>query len=112
MILIFKNRGALVPVFLIVPLVGTVILREVLKRYLGGIFAYDYDFQIVLGISLLISSLWTYLKRDDYVTVNGVKEKVEIDNHFYYISLKIWSYIMLIAGILVLVGGILETFGL
>ncbi|CAM1356090.1 hypothetical protein [Tenacibaculum ascidiaceicola] len=110
MIIIYKNRGILIPLFLILPFVGTTILSGVLKRNIGGIFAYDYDFQIVMGIGLLISSLWTYLKSGDYIMINGIKEKIEMNNHFFYIPMKTWSYIMFAGGILVLAGGLLETF--
>ena len=110
MIIIYKNRGILIPIFLIVPFVVTAILSGVLKRNIGGIFDYDYDKQIVIGIGLLISSLWTYLKSEDFIEVNGKKEKIEMNNHFFYISMKTWSHIILVVGILVLAGGLVETF--
>lgn len=110
MIIIYKNRGILIPIFLLIPVVGTLIMSGVLKRNIGGIFAYNYDQQIVIGLGLLISSLWTYLKSDDYVEVNGKKQKLDLGNHFFYIPMKTWSYIILVGGVLVLTGGLLETF--
>ncbi len=109
MIFFYKNRGILVPIFLIVPFVGTAILSGVLKRNIGGIFASDYDQQIVMGIGLLISGIWTFLKSEDYIEVNGLKEKIEMNYHFFFVSMKTWSYIMLVGGILVLLTGIIET---
>ncbi|WBX77888.1 hypothetical protein PG911_06435 [Tenacibaculum ovolyticum] len=109
MILIYKNRGILVPVFLVVPIVGVAIISGVLKRNIGGLFAYDYDYQIILGIGLLISSFWTYIKSEDYIEVDGKKEKIEMNNHFFYIPMKLWSKIMVIAGVLTLIAGITET---
>ena len=109
MILIYNNRGILIPVFIIVPLFGTIIINGLLKSYIGGVFASDYDFQIVLGIGLLISFLWTYLTSYDFIEVKSKKEKIEMNNHFFYITNRTWSYIILGVGILVLIGGILET---
>ncbi|WP_299249605.1 hypothetical protein [uncultured Aquimarina sp.] len=109
MIIIYKNRGILIPVYLVVSLIGVKILDSVITKYLGGIFAADYDFQIVMGIGFLISSVWTYLTSEDYEIVNGVKEKMYMNNHFFYISMKLWSYLMFGFGVLIVISGIVET---
>ncbi|QHI34690.1 hypothetical protein IMCC3317_00330 [Kordia antarctica] len=110
MILIFNNRGILIPVFLIVPFFGITILYSFLKENVGGFFATDAAFQIALGIGLIISFLWTYLTSYDFIKVNGEKEKIEMNNYFFYMSNRLWSYIMLGAGILTIIGGIMEFF--
>ena len=89
---------------------GTAMISGILKRNIGGIFAADYDKQIVIGTGILISALLTYLKSEDFIEVNGKKEKIEMNNHFFYISMKMWSYIMLAGGILVFISGLIETF--
>ncbi len=109
MIIFYKNRGILLPVFITIPVIGIVILSVILRENVGGIFASDYDKNIVFGIGLLISGIWTYLKRTDFIEVNGVKEEIEMNHHFFFVSLKLWSKILLGAGILVLLGGIAET---
>ena len=112
MIIFYKNRGILVPVFIIIPVVGILILSGVLERNVGGIFASNYDKNIVLGVGLLISGIWTYLKRTDYIIVNGEKEEIEMNNHLFFISLKLWSKIIFIGGLLTVLAGILETLNL
>ena len=112
MIIIYKNRGILVPVFIIIPVVGVLILSGVLERNIGGIFASNYDKNIVLGIGLLISGIWTYLKRTDDIIVNGDKEEIEMNNHLFFISLNLWSKIIFIVGLLTVLAGILETLNL
>ncbi|NER17987.1 hypothetical protein [Spongiivirga citrea] len=110
MILIYNNKGILIPVFIIVPLFVCILINGFLKNYVGGVFSYDYDFQIVLGIGLLFSSLWIYLTSHDLIKTNGKKEKIEMNNHFFYIPNRFWTYIILVAAILLLIGGIIETF--
>lgn len=110
MIFIYKNKGILIPVFLITPFIAITVLSGVLERNVGGIFASNYDKQIIFGISLLISGIWTFFKGENFIKINGLKEKIEINNHFFYISMKMWSYIMLVGGILLFIVGIIETF--
>ncbi len=109
MIIIYKNRGILVPVYFIVSVLLVTLLNGFLKEYVGGVFASKYDFQIVLGIGFLISGIWTYLKSEDYVEINGEKEKVDFENAFFFITMKLWSKIMFVMGFLIIIGGILET---
>ncbi|WP_430401174.1 hypothetical protein [Flavobacterium sp.] len=108
--LIYKNRGILIPVFLIVPAIGFLILSGELGRNFGGYFATESFKQIMIGIGFLISFIWTYLTSEDFIIVDGKKEKIEMFNHFFYIPNKTWSYIMLGFGILVIIGGLLEFF--
>ncbi|MBL4745139.1 MAG: hypothetical protein JKY08_02100 [Flavobacteriaceae bacterium] len=112
MIIIYKNRGILVPVFIIIPVVGILILSGVLERNIGGIFASNYDKNIILGIGLVISGIWTYLKRTDYNIVNGEKEEIEMNNHLFFISLNLWSKILFVVGLLTVIYGVLETLNL
>ncbi|WP_046745907.1 hypothetical protein [Kordia zhangzhouensis] len=108
MIFIYKNRGILIPVYLVVSVLGIIFLDKFLKESIGGIFLSGYDFQIVLGVGLFISFIWTYLTSYDYIEVDGKKQRIEMFNHFFFISNRLWSYIMLGASILVFSGGIIE----
>ncbi len=109
MIVIYKNRGILIPVYLIVSLIGTAILNGILKEYIGGIFVSNYDNQIVLSIGFIISGFWTYFTSQDHIMIDGEKEEIYFNNHFFYISMKLWSYIMFGFGVLTLISGIVET---
>jgi len=108
MILIYNNRGILIPVFVIVPIIFTTIISKVLKENIEIVISSEATFQIAIGIGLLISFVWTYLTSYDYITVNGEKERIEMNHHFFYIPNRLWSYIMLGAGFLCIIGGILE----
>lgn len=110
MILIYNNRGILIPVFLAVPFIGTSIITAALRSYFGEIFSSEYVFQISTGIGLLISFIWTYFTSFDYIEVHGEKQRIEMNNHFFYMSNRLWSYIMLGTGILTIISGILEFF--
>ncbi|WP_046759198.1 hypothetical protein [Kordia jejudonensis] len=110
MILIYNNRGILIPVFFAVPFLGVMLLIGALKSYINTSFSTDCIFEIGVGIGLIISSVWTYFTSFDYVMNNGQKEKIEMNHHFFYISNRLWSYIMLVIGILVIISGIFEFF--
>ena len=110
MILIYNNRGILIPVFIAVPVIGVLMITSFLKSYFGEVFSSEYVIQISIGIGLLISFVWTYLTSYDYIEVDGEKERIEMNNHFFYMPNRLWSYIMLVAGILTIISGILEFF--
>ncbi len=109
MLLIWKNKGILIPVYLIVSFIVTAIVGGILKRNVGGIFAYNYDLQIIFGIGFLICGLWTYLTSEEYIKKEGQKIKIEIKNSFFFISMKIWGYIFLVAGLFFLINGLWIT---
>ncbi|WP_298423714.1 hypothetical protein [uncultured Kordia sp.] len=83
MILIYNNHGILIPVFVVVPFIGTIMLVHFLKNYFEIVSVSDAIFQITMEIGLLISFIWTYLTSYDYVINDGVKERIEIYHHFF-----------------------------
>ncbi len=109
MLLIWKNKGILIPIYLIVTFITVAMLGGILKRNVGGIFAYKYDIQIIIGISFLISGLWTYLTSEEFIKKDGQKIKVDIKNTFFFISMKLWGYIFLAAGLLFFINGLFVT---
>ena len=109
MILIWKNKGILIPVYVISTFFGLAILSGILKRNLGGVFATEYDYRVILGVGLIISGIWTYLTSEDFVKKNGQKIKVDIENRFFFIPMKIWGYMLTGAGLFFLVYGITQS---
>ncbi len=109
MILIWKNKGILIPVYLVTTFISIAILSGILKRNVGGIFAYDYDFQIILGFVFSITGLWTYLTSEEFIKKDGQKIKVDIENKFFFIPMKIWGYLFLTAGLFFLINGLFVT---
>lgn len=104
----YKNRGILVPLYVIVSVIGALIVFKLLKEH--EVISATYDIQITLGIGLLISGLWTSLTSKDFIIVNGQKERFYLDNSFYFLSMNLWSYILAVAGLLTLISGLAETF--
>jgi len=102
MLIIFKNKGILTPVYLFASIIGTAILYGELIRYIKETSECDYNLKILLGFGFLIAGLWTYLTREDFVKRDGVKIKVDIENSLFFISMKTWAYIFMGVGILFL----------
>jgi len=107
--LIFKNKGFLVPFYVLVSLLGTAITVGVLKRNFTRLSALEPKTTIVIGIGLIISSIWTYLTREDFVKNKwGEKILIEMKNEFYFLSMKTWSFILFVGGVCLSAYGILE----
>lgn len=104
----YKNKGILVPLYVIVSVIGASIVSKLLKEY--EFLNAKYDFQIVFGIGLIISGLWTYLTSKDFIVVKGQKERIYFDNSFFFLSMGLWSYILAVGGLLTLISGLTETF--
>jgi len=82
---------------MIVCFIGTAILVGALHRNYGGIFS-KIDFYTGLGFACLFTSIWTYLTKDDYYRDReGNKKKMDLVNEFFWINMKIWAIIFLIA---------------
>lgn len=111
MLFFYKNKGILIPVYFIVPVIGSAIISALLKE-VGGIFSQEYSIWIPLGFAMIISALWTYSTRDSFYYTNGQKKRMFEDNSFFFIPMLIWSYIFTLVGVLSILGGILETIGL
>ena len=91
MILIYKNKGILVPLYFIVSLIVSALLFGAWLRW-NGYFA--------LGMACLFSAGWTYATRNDYYKdAIGNKVKVDIRNEFFWISMITWAKILLIPAV-------------
>jgi hypothetical protein len=106
MFIIWKNKGILIPIYVISSFIVIAILSGILKRNVGGVFANDYDYRIILGLGFLISGIWTYLTSEEYIKKDGQKIKVNIENKFFFISMKIWGYIITGVGLFFLLYGL------
>jgi len=102
MLLFYKNKGILVLVYLFSCIFGTSIIIGGLHRNVGGIFS-KIDIYTGTGIGFMFAALWTYLTKDDYYKNNeGNKVKMDTENSFFFMSMKIWSFILLTAGVIFL----------
>lgn len=111
MLLIYKNKGILIAPYFIGSLIGTAILSGVLKRSVGGIFA-NADFYDIVGSAFLLCAAITYITRNDYYTDrNGEKQRIDIPNEFFFLSMQTWAYIFIIAATVFFINSVFEYFG-
>lgn len=104
--LIFKNKGILIPVFVAVSVIGTAFIVEAVKWSVEDLTTFEPNGYFVLGLGLFISSAWIYFVRHDYVKNKwGQKILVPMENEFYFLSMKTWSIILSIAGFCVIIYG-------
>jgi hypothetical protein len=100
MLLIYKNRGILIPVFAMVSVLSTVLIITSLARNEGGIFL-NINLNMSAGVGFIIAATWTYLVKDEYYKdAEGNKIMMDTENSFFFISMKYWALIFLIAGLL------------
>ena len=110
MLLIWKNKGLLVLLYIVVSFLATAILLGVVRRNVGGFFS-RMDFSGTAGLSFLIAAAWTYLTKDDYYKdKNGEKKKMEIVNEFFFIRMERWVYILVGAALIFIGNSIFHYF--
>jgi hypothetical protein len=110
MIIFYKNKGLLIILYLIVCFIGSAILVGVLHRNTNGIFS-NIDFYTTIGIGFLLTSIWTYLTKDDfYMDREGKKKKMDTPNELFWISMKVWAFIFFGASLIFLGNLIFEYF--
>lgn len=109
MLLVYKNKGILVPVYFGISVLTTAVSSGVLKRNVGGVFAADYSLWILMGIGALISGIWTILTSEVYTEVNGVRIKVDFDSSLFFIPMRIFGWILVGIGLIALGWGIWVT---
>jgi len=111
MLLIYKNKGLLVLLYIIVSLFAVALIVGILHRNIGGWFS-KINLSGTAGTGFLISSVWTYITKDDYYTdSNGNRKKMDIVNELFFIRMEIWSYILAIVGLFFLGNSFLKYFG-
>lgn len=111
MLAIYKNKGLLVPVYLIVCFFGTAEIHGVLHRNFGGAFS-KIDMYIDLGFTFLLAAVWTYLTKDSsYKDKNGNKKKLDTVNSLFFIRMNLWAYIFLAASLIFFGNQLFHYFG-
>ena len=108
MVIIFKNKGILVPVYFI----GSIVVVMTIGKYLwealfGPTIFSEGSFPIALGFSCLLTCVLVYLTKNDYyVDKNGDKQRMDIENSFFLIKMEYWVYIFFILGIIAFVSSL------
>jgi len=61
------------------------------------------DFYSNIGITFMLTSIWTYLTKDDfYKDKEGNKVKMDTVNSFIFLPMKVWAIIFLLAAVIFL----------
>jgi hypothetical protein len=106
----FKNKGILVPVYLIASMLAVVCITALLDSYAGIAVPVTYNY-LIFGFGFVGAGLWTYLTRDSYYIANGRREAMGEDNSFFFLPMQIWAYIFLGTGVLFVFFGSLIALG-
>lgn len=101
--IVFQGKGLLLPIFIIVSLVVSIIAFKMLEE--NGIMEIPGDgMGFVAGIALILSGVWPWLAKDTYVKINGEKKVLDdVPNTFFFIPLRYWSFILGLLGLILLV---------
>jgi hypothetical protein len=92
-VLVWKNKGLLVLLYLIVSLLVSAEMAGVLHRNFNGAIS-RIDFYSTFGFPFLFAAVWTYLTKDSfYKDKSGNKVTMETSNEFFWIKMKYWAYI-------------------
>lgn len=103
MLLVWKGRGILAPIFLIVLMIIAYKLTYFLDDNVGGWFTEENILVLAISLAFIISGVLTYKVSLTYIEENGVKIKVKSPHSFLFIPLKAWSIIKYIIGGLLLI---------
>jgi hypothetical protein len=105
MIIIYENKGILMPVYFILSFFGSAFLAGELKRR----FNIDVSFTVVSSFACLISGILACLFCDDYYKrKDGKKELLDNVNSFFFIKMKYWGYGLIVLGIIGMLFGKIE----
>jgi len=110
MLIIYKGKGILVPIFFIISVIAVGIIAGELKRNVGGIFAQNYSFFIGIGVGIIVSGIWTWFAGRDFIKKDGEKVKIDLGNSFFFIKMEIFGYILIFFGVVVAGYGFYDTY--
>lgn len=108
----FKNRGILVPVYLIACFIGVLIVKGLFEYLLNQPSLTDYDAAFLSGAAFIAAGHWTYNTRDSYYVANGIKKRMHEENEFFFLSMEVWAYIYWSIGGFCILAAILSMLGI
>lgn len=111
MLVFYKNKGILVPVYFVTSVLVFFIINALLKEYAGIAFRGENQYYVLFGIACIASGVWTYVTRDSYyITNDGIRKPMNEENTFYFLPMKTWAYIFYVTGVMFIFFGLLENF--
>ncbi len=92
----------LVFLYVIVSFIVTGVLVGLLHGGTAGNLS-ELNIAFIAGVAFLLAAAWTWLTKDDYYKDReGNRKKMDTVHSFAFISMKIWAYIFVIAGLVFL----------
>jgi hypothetical protein len=107
----FKNRGALVPFYLVICFGSVAIIKRLIAYAFGNDVLGEGDTVLLSGVAFLVSGYLTYRKRDSFYVVDGEKKRMNEQNIFCYLSMEMWAQLFWSFGFLCVLGGVLSLLG-
>lgn len=105
--IIWKGKGIMILLYLIVTLVVLAIIYRLLIENLN--LSNDLPFEGFMGMVLIVSGIWTKLTAEDYyIDKEGRKKSLDIENELFFIKMKTWGLILPSIGVGLIIFGIIK----
>jgi hypothetical protein len=108
----FKNRGILVPVYLIACLFGVLIVKGLIEYLFDQTSLTEHDAAFLFGAAFIAAGHWTYNTRDSFYVANGIKKRMHEENEFFFLSMEVWAYIYWTIGGFCILAAVLAVLGI
>jgi hypothetical protein len=101
--IIWKNKGLLVVLYVVISLIATMGTTVFLGKKYGWELSQNH-IVFFLGVAMIIAGLLTYINRFDYYkNREGMKVKMDTDNSLFFIKMEYWPYILGLFGLALMV---------
>jgi len=106
--IIWKGKGIMIFLYLIVTLIVLAIIYRLLVEYLN--FPTDLPFEGFIGMVLIVTGIWTKLTAEDYyIDKEGRNKYLDIENELFFIKMKTWGLILPFIGVGLIIFGIIKS---
>ncbi len=108
----FKNKGALVFIYIALALIVAGVLCYFVSGYFPEKFTTDV-FMVCAGVTILIAGYLVQRAEDDhFIDEQGEKHYMHYDNQFMFIPMKVWTWILYAVGIFLFLAVLADYFDL
>lgn len=96
--IIWKGKGILIPLYLIVTSIVLAILYRLSIEYFN--ISDELSIESFMGIVLIVTGLWTRVTSESYyIDKEGRKKFLDIENDLFFIKMKTWGLILIAIGV-------------
>jgi flagellar biosynthesis protein FliP len=106
--IIWKGKGILILLYLMVAVMVVAIIGGLLKEYLG--LSDRLPIKVFMGIALIVTGIWTKFTAEDYyIDKEGRRKYLDIENDLFFIKMKTWGLILPSIGFGLIVYGVAQS---